>query len=79
MSQRSKRRVIHTDQALGRLKEGRAGAIQVSTEAKIGSPEYRAAQDVLDAIDALAEKLTGNREHFVKPLARAGIWAGPSR
>ncbi|WP_298938459.1 hypothetical protein [uncultured Ruegeria sp.] len=36
----------------------------MSIEAKIGSPEYWAAQNVMTAIDVLAEKLTGDPNHF---------------
>ena len=71
LSQRTKRRFVKVDQVLEKLAVGRRGAIQVSTEAKIASPEYRAAQSALNAIDNLAEVLTGDQEHFHLKPARA--------
>lgn len=64
MNQRTQRGFVNKTEALEKLAAGRSGAIQVSTQAKIKSPEYRAAQNVLTAIDVLAEKLTGDPEHF---------------
>lgn len=64
MSRRTQRGFINKAEALEKLAAGRSGAIQVSTQANIKSPEYRAAQNVLTAIDVLAEKLTGDTEHF---------------
>ena len=64
MTRRTGRGVINTKAVLLSLKEGRSGAIRVCREAKINSPEYKAAQAVTEAIDDLAEKLTGNREFF---------------
>jgi acyl dehydratase len=55
---------VKKDEVLEKLSVGRRGAIQVSTEAKIGSDEYRAAQSVTDAIDNLAELLTGDSRYF---------------
>jgi len=40
MNQRTHRSLIQKTEVLEKLKRGRAGAIQVRTEAKIGSPEY---------------------------------------
>lgn len=72
MSRRSGRGHIKSESALEKLGSGRAGAIQVMREAKIGSKEYRYAGDVCDAIDDLAEKLTGDRTHFHgKPASTA--------
>jgi hypothetical protein len=39
----------------------RRAMVRLSTEAPIGSPPYRAAVEVLDALDKLAEALTGDR------------------
>ena len=67
MVRRSKRGSIKTDEVLGKLKEGRSGAIQVCREAKVFGPEYRAALAVTDSIDGLAEALTGDRKIFIEP------------
>ncbi|SCZ73427.1 hypothetical protein SAMN04488118_11721 [Epibacterium ulvae] len=68
MSQRTRRGFVKTDEVLAKLEVGRRGAIQVSTEAKIASPEYRAAQSLTNAIDNLAEILTGDPSYFhLKP------------
>jgi len=64
MSRKSGRGHIQADSVLGRLSEGREGAVDVMRQAKIGSAEYRSAGFVLDAIDDLALKLTGDRTHF---------------
>lgn len=64
MVKRTKRGFIKKDEMLAKLERGRAGAIQVCTEAKIQSDEYKLAGDVTESIDNLAEKLTGDRTHF---------------
>ena len=64
VARRSTRGSVNKPAILERLKEGRKGAIQVCTEAKINGPEYLAAQVVTDAIDTLAEEITGDRKHF---------------
>ena len=72
MSRRSGRGHIKTESALEKLGVGRAGAVQVMIEAKIGSSEYRLASYAADAIDDLAENLTGDRTHFhAKPATTA--------
>ncbi|KZM49059.1 hypothetical protein [Labrenzia sp. OB1] len=72
MSGRSGRGHIKTDQILEKLALGRDGAVQLTREAKIGSVEYRKAGYVMEAIDDLAEKLTGDRSHFhSKPATTA--------
>ena len=72
MSRRSGRGVIDKSQALEKLGIGRSGAVQIMQSAKIGSPEYRAAGDIAEAIDDMAEKLTGDRRHFhSKPATTA--------
>ncbi len=71
MSQRTQRGIIQKDQALEKLRAGRHGAIQVQTQAKIASPEYRAAGAVMDAIDELAGALTGDKSHFHLKMATA--------
>lgn len=42
----------------------RCAAVQVLTEAPIDSPAYRRASELLGAIDALAEALTGQERLF---------------
>ena len=64
MNQRTKRGTIKTAQVLEKLERGRAGAIQVHREAKINSDAYRAARQILEAIDDLAHVLTGDKTHF---------------
>lgn len=64
MSQRSKRGFVNKIEVLEKLSAGRAGAIQTHREAKINSPEYRAASGVTEAIDRLAEELTGDPKYF---------------
>lgn len=48
-------------QAIG---ECRAACIKAQTAAPINEPIYRATDVLMDAIDSLAEVLTGDREHF---------------
>lgn len=55
---------IRKNEVLEQIAVGRAGAIQVRRETKIGSDEYSAAGEVLEAIDNLAGVLTGNPKHF---------------
>ncbi|MCK7615162.1 hypothetical protein [Roseibium sediminicola] len=64
MSRRSGRRLVLTGETLAKLGTGRAGAVDVMTRAKIGSPEYKRASYVLNAVDDLAEVLTGDHKHF---------------
>ncbi|QFT69285.1 hypothetical protein FIU93_21035 [Labrenzia sp. THAF35] len=64
MSRRSGRGFINTQEVLEKLCVGRAGAVQVMRSAKIGSPIYRTAMHLSEAIDDMAEKLTGDRTHF---------------
>ncbi|ERP95725.1 hypothetical protein Q669_29595 [Labrenzia sp. C1B10] len=59
-----RRGFINAEEVLKKLEVGRAGAIQVCTQAKIGSAEYRSANHITEAIDDLAEKLTGDRTYF---------------
>lgn len=73
MSGRTRRGFVSKDQVLEKLSIGRQGAIQVCTEAKINSPEYRAATDVTAAIDRLAGALTGDEGHFHIKMAKADI------
>ncbi len=64
MTRRTQRGHINKQQVLKKLQAGRQGAIQVHTEAKINSDEYRAATTVTIAIDDLAERLTGDVAFF---------------
>lgn len=47
MTKRTKRGSIKTDEVLTKLREGRNGAIQVHTEARVNSEEYRVAGEVI--------------------------------
>ncbi|MET1410688.1 hypothetical protein ABVF61_00370 [Roseibium sp. HPY-6] len=72
MSRRSDRGTVKLEPALEKLGTGRAGAVQVMREVKIGSPVYREASNVADAIDDLTERLTSDRTHFhAKPASTA--------
>ena len=64
MVRRSQRGAINRAKALDALATGRDGAIQICREAIINGPEYEAAGTVIEAIDNLAERLTGDRSHF---------------
>ena len=68
---RSRRGYVRKEKALIALKVGRDGAIKVCIEAKINTPEYRAAQRVSKAVDDLADALTGYPEFFWIRLARS--------
>ena len=68
MGQRIKRGFVKKEEALEKLWTGRRGAVQVQTEARINSPEYRAAGRVIEATDDLAEILTDDPGYFhLKP------------
>ena len=70
MSRRSARGVIHTAEVLEKLRVGRAGSIDVVRQAKIGSKEQELAKYVIEAIDDLAARLTGDETYFHdKPAA----------
>lgn len=72
MSRRSGRGNVETEAVLEKLGQGRAGAVQVLREAKIGSKPYREAGNVCEAIDDLAEVLTGDKALFhTKPATTA--------
>lgn len=72
MSRRSRRGFINTQEVLEKLSFGRAGAVQVMRSAKIGSPQYRTAMHLSEAVDDIAEKLTGDRTHLHdKPASTA--------
>ena len=50
----------------------RRAAVRVCTEAPIGSPAYVTAGAVLDALDSMAEALTGRRDALHNPQHTAG-------
>jgi len=52
------------DDAMQAAGECRSACIHVLTNAPINGPAYVAAQDVMKAIDGLAEVLVGDRTHF---------------
>lgn len=74
---RTRRGYVNVTAALEELETGRKGAVRVKTQAKIHSPESRAAEDVLEAIDRLAHELTGDPKHFHLPVAPANPSLGP--
>ena len=51
----------------GRRQKDAPAAVQVCTEAPVGGPAYRAASDVLEMLDGLAEALTGKRTALQDP------------
>ena len=71
MIQRTKRGHVDTAAVLPLLETGRRGAIQVRTQATIGSTEYVAADTILQSIDRIAEALTGDPAHLHAPLSAA--------
>ncbi|TCZ61092.1 hypothetical protein [Roseicella aquatilis] len=52
------------DAALEAAEACRRAAMDVMRQAPIGGPVYQAASAVMDALDGLAEALTGDRERF---------------
>ena len=68
MVNRKKRGIINKQQVLDKLRMGREGALQVRGEGKIYSDEFVLAGEVNQAIDRLAENLTGDKTYFhLKP------------
>ncbi|GEP02293.1 hypothetical protein [Methylobacterium oxalidis] len=49
---------------LDKAESWRKECIRVLTKAPIHSPLYKATSGILDAIDELAEAVTGDRKHF---------------
>jgi hypothetical protein len=68
---------VNVTASLEEVETGRKGAVRVRTQAKIHSPEYRAAGEVLDAIDRLAHELTRDPDYFHLPVAPANSSLGP--
>ena len=66
-----RRRILSHQRIADALKaagECRAACIRILTDAPIDGPAYKATQDVMQAIDGLAEVLVGDRTHFhLKP------------
>lgn len=67
----AKRSGIISDKALilEGLRDGRDAAIRVTSQAKISSDTYKAAQRVMKAIDDLAKDLTGEGDYFHLKMA----------
>lgn len=64
--------------AMDDLERARSACVRICTEAPIGGEHYRAAGEVMSAIDGFAEVVTGRRDHFhTKPCSPPG-WAGES-
>ena len=61
---RGRRGHVNVAQVLEKLGRGRNGLIQISREAVINSPEYKAADKAVIATDDVVEELTGNRKFF---------------
>lgn len=72
----ARRRILSpatSDAALASAGACRSAAVKLITEAPIGSPAYQRAEELLRAIDALAEVLTGRGDHFhTKPHTAGG-------
>lgn len=49
---------------LEKLQTGRSGAVRIQAGSPPFRDQYNRARAVIDAIDDLAEELTGDREHF---------------
>ncbi|MGV7031028.1 hypothetical protein [Methylobacterium symbioticum] len=63
----ARRRYFHRDEALTLVEKSRRwrlDAIEQMRSAPIGGPYYQALGGVLDAIDGLAEAVTGDRKLF---------------
>ncbi|WP_336492292.1 hypothetical protein [Methylobacterium nigriterrae] len=58
---------------LDKAERWRLECIRVLAQAPVGNPVYQAANGIVDAIDGLAEAVTGDRRHFhLKPLTTPG-------
>ncbi len=64
MTRRSGRGYFNKIDVLEKLKTGRDGAVLVCSKTAPGTPEYKKAAYVLEAVDDLAGELTGDRELF---------------
>lgn len=66
---------------LDRAEVWRKECIRVLSRAPINSPVYVAASGIVDAIDGLAEAVTGDRKHFhlTAPTTPAGNLTPPPR
>jgi hypothetical protein len=70
-----RRRILSTttaETAMATAQEMRRAAVKVRTEAPIGAPAYEAAGAVLEALDEMAEALTGRRNALHDSPHRAG-------
>lgn len=61
---KGRRSAFRTPDVLEKLKEGRTGAITVLAGSQPFKDQYNKAHAVVEAIDDLAEELTGDRECF---------------
>ncbi len=53
---------------LAAIGDCRDACVRASGKAPINEPIYQRTHDVMTAIDGLAEVLTGDRTHFLKPV-----------
>ncbi|MCP4317633.1 MAG: hypothetical protein GY789_16855 [Hyphomicrobiales bacterium] len=61
---RGRRSACSREEVLKQLEAGRAGATRVQAGSQPFKDRYLKAKAITDAIDALVEELTGDREHF---------------
>lgn len=64
MTQRTSRGFPDKASILSELEHGRRGAIKLCTQAKIKSPEYTKASELVQQIDEVAELLTDDPTYF---------------
>lgn len=62
MPRRKRLGLYEQSNELAAMKLCREAMVRVETHCKIGSPEYRAASEVMTKIDDLAELFTGDRK-----------------
>ena len=57
-------RLTYTKEVLEGLRLGRRACIQTHARPRVESDQYQLASKVMDAIDDMAESLTGDRQYF---------------
>ncbi len=61
---RGRRSAYSIDEVLKQLERGRVGAVRVQAGSQPFKERYLKAKAITDAIDALVEEMTGDRERF---------------